>query len=96
MISVFGSKVGPDEIANVVASMESQWMGFGGNVGKFEDKFSAKYRVPNFAMVDSGSNAFYGDKAAGSTGAFRGDSPIIHLGILRPGSDHGRAYARAL
>jgi aminotransferase len=37
--------------------MQSQWMGFGGNVTKFEEKFSAKYHVPNFAMVDSGSNA---------------------------------------
>lgn len=59
MITVFGSKVGPREIANVVACMESQWMGFGGNVPKFEEKFSAKYRVPNFAMVDSGSNALF-------------------------------------
>jgi dTDP-4-amino-4,6-dideoxygalactose transaminase len=59
MISVFGSKVGPDEIANVVTCMQSQWMGFGGNVTKFEEKFSAKYRVPNFAMVDSGSNALF-------------------------------------
>ena len=59
MITVFGSKVGPDEIANVVSCMQSQWMGFGGNVTKFEEKFSAKYRVPNFAMVDSGSNALF-------------------------------------
>ena len=59
MISVFGSKVGADEIANVTACMQSQWMGFGGNVTKFEEKFSAKYSVPNFAMVDSGSNALF-------------------------------------
>lgn len=59
MISVFGSRVGPREIANVVACMESQWMGFGGNVTKFEEAFSAKYCVPNFAMVDSGSNALF-------------------------------------
>jgi aminotransferase len=59
MITVFGSKVGEAEIANVVSCMESQWMGFGGNVTKFEEKFAAKYHVPNFAMVDSGSNALF-------------------------------------
>ncbi len=59
MITVFGSKVGSDEIANVTSCMQGQWMGFGGNVSKFEEKFSAKYRVPNFAMVDSGSNALF-------------------------------------
>ncbi len=59
MISVFGSKVGDDEVANVVSCMRSQWMGFGANVANFEEKFSKKYRVPNFAMVDSGSNALF-------------------------------------
>jgi len=59
MISVFGSKVGQDEIANVVACMESQWMGYGSNVKQFEDRFSSKFNVSNFAMVDSGSNALF-------------------------------------
>lgn len=59
MISVFGSLVAEEEIANVVACMKSQWMGFGGNVAKFEQSFSAKFNVPNFAMVDSGSNALF-------------------------------------
>jgi aminotransferase len=59
MISVFGSKVGKEEIANVTACMESQWMGFGKKVKEFEDKFSSHFSVPHFAMVDSGSNALY-------------------------------------
>jgi aminotransferase len=59
MISVFGSLVGTEEIKSVAACMESQWMGFGTNVVKFEQHFSAKFKVPHFAMVDSGSNALY-------------------------------------
>jgi len=59
MINVFGSYVGGEEIAAVTACMQGQWMGFGANVAEFEKKFSAKFHVPNFAMVDSGSNALY-------------------------------------
>lgn len=59
MISVFGSLVGDAEIANATSCMKSQWMGFGGNVTKFEEAFSKKYSIPNFAMVDSGSNALF-------------------------------------
>jgi len=59
MISVFGSFVGDEEIANVVACMKSQWMGFGKQVERFEEKYQAKYRLPSFAMVDSGSNALF-------------------------------------
>jgi dTDP-4-amino-4,6-dideoxygalactose transaminase len=59
MISVFGSKVGKEEIANVSAVLESQWMGFGKKVSEFEEKFAARLGLENFAMVDSGSNALY-------------------------------------
>lgn len=59
MISVFGSLVGDEEIANVTACMRSQWMGFGKNVEVFEKKYMEKYRLSSFAMVDSGSNALY-------------------------------------
>lgn len=59
MISVFGSKVGKEEIANVSAVLESQWMGFGKKVTEFEEKFSKRLGLENFAMVDSGSNALY-------------------------------------
>lgn len=59
MITVFGSKVGSKEIDNVVSCMEQQWMGFGKIVDQFEKSFSDKFDVPNFVMVDSGSNALF-------------------------------------
>jgi dTDP-4-amino-4,6-dideoxygalactose transaminase len=59
MISVFGSMVGDEEIANVVSCMRSQWMGYGKLVEEFEIKYKEKYSLKNFAMVDSGSNALY-------------------------------------
>lgn len=59
MISVFGSKVGKEEIENVTSIMNQQWMGFGKNVDKFEDEFSKKFNLLNFIMVDSGSNALF-------------------------------------
>jgi dTDP-4-amino-4,6-dideoxygalactose transaminase len=59
MISVFGSKIGQEEIKNVVSVMEQQWLGFGKMVDKFEDAFKMKYGVSEFAMVDSGSNALF-------------------------------------
>lgn len=59
MISVFGSLVSDEEIANVVTCMKSQWMGFGKHVDMFEQNYKAKYRLPSFAMVDSGSNALF-------------------------------------
>ena len=59
MISVFGSKVGEEEISNVTEVMKSQWMGFGKKVTEFENKFSTRLGLQNFAMVDSGSNALF-------------------------------------
>ena len=59
MISVFGSQVGPEEINAVKAVMQMQWMGFGKKVDEFEAAYSLKYNIPNFALVDSGSNALY-------------------------------------
>ncbi len=59
MISVFGSHVGSEEIDSVKKVMEMQWMGFGKKVDEFEAAYSAKYNIPNFALVDSGSNALY-------------------------------------
>ena len=59
MISVFGSQVGSEEIAAVKAIMESQWMGFGKEVDKFEKAYKQKFGIENFALVDSGSNALY-------------------------------------
>lgn len=59
MISVFGSLVDDEEIKRVAACMKSQWMGFGKQVDEFEKKYQKKYKLRNFAMVDSGSNALY-------------------------------------
>lgn len=59
MITVFGSLVGDQEINNVSLCMKSQWMGFGKSVELFEKKYSEKYNLNNFAMVDSGSNALF-------------------------------------
>ena len=59
MISVFGSKVGKEEIENVNECMRTQWMGFGKIVNKFEQEFSKKFQLNNFLMVDSGSNALF-------------------------------------
>ncbi len=59
MITVFGSKIGQEEIQNVVSCMEQQWIGLGKIVDQFEDAFKKKFDIPNFLMVDSGSNALY-------------------------------------
>ena len=59
MISVFGSKVGAEEIAQVSESLNKQWMGMGPKVKAFEEKFSERSGLENFVMVDSGSNALY-------------------------------------
>ena len=59
MITVFGSFVGEEEIENVSKCMRNQWMGFGKNVEIFEKKYIEKYKLPAFAMVDSGSNALF-------------------------------------
>lgn len=59
MISVFGSSIGTDEIANVTSCMQRQWVGFGADVDAFEEKFMEKFGLKSFAMVDSGSNALY-------------------------------------
>lgn len=59
MISVFGSSVGQEELAEVAECLESQWMGAGPKVETFEKRFAARLGLPNFAMVDSGSNALY-------------------------------------
>ena len=39
--------------------MKKQWLGFGKDVDLFEKNFMQKFDVPNFIMVDSGSNALF-------------------------------------
>ena len=45
MISVFGSKIGKEEIQNVISCMKDQWLGFGKEVEKFEIEFSQKLNL---------------------------------------------------
>lgn len=59
MISVFGSAVGEEEIAAVASCLRSQWMGAGPKVEEFESRFAQRLALPNFTMVNSGSNALY-------------------------------------
>ena len=59
MITVFGSKTGPEEIAGVTDSLQKQWLGMGPKVKQFEDDFKKRANLDNFLMVDSGSNALY-------------------------------------
>jgi dTDP-4-amino-4,6-dideoxygalactose transaminase len=59
MINVFGSLVGKEEIEEVTNTLKSQWLGLGKKVEEFENQFSNKFNIANFAMVDSGSNALF-------------------------------------
>lgn len=59
MISVFGSKVGKEELGQVAESINNQWLGMGPKVKEFEHKFAKRLGLNKFLMVDSGSNALY-------------------------------------
>lgn len=59
IISVFGSSVGEEEIDEIRSSIESQWMGIGPKVQRFERLFAERLGTPDFTLVDSGSNALY-------------------------------------
>ena len=59
MINVFGSNVGPEEIAEVSESISKQWMGMGPKTKEFERRMAEKLGVHRFVLVDSGSNALY-------------------------------------
>lgn len=57
MITVFGSKVGQEELEEIRTSLEQQWMGIGPKVRKFEHEFAKRLGLAEFAMLDSGSNS---------------------------------------
>lgn len=57
MISVFGSKVGKEEIKEISESINNQWMGIGPKVKQFEEEFARRLNLPGLTMLDSGSNA---------------------------------------
>lgn len=59
MISVFGSKVGNEELEEIKTSIQSQWMGIGPKTKKFEEEFALRLKLPFFAMLNSGSNGLY-------------------------------------
>jgi dTDP-4-amino-4,6-dideoxygalactose transaminase len=59
IISVFGSNVGAEEIAEVSDSINAQWLGMGPKLKAFEQEFKQRTGLPDFLMVDSGSNALY-------------------------------------
>jgi aminotransferase len=57
MISVFGSKVGIEELEEIRSSLEKQWMGIGPKTKQFEEAFAKRLNLPSFTLLDSGSNA---------------------------------------
>jgi len=59
MISVFGSKVGQEELAEVADSMGKQWLGTGPKIAAFEKEFTQRLRLQNTMVVSSGSNALH-------------------------------------
>ncbi|HEX2859836.1 MAG TPA: DegT/DnrJ/EryC1/StrS family aminotransferase [Alphaproteobacteria bacterium] len=59
MISVFGSKVGAEEIAQISESITNQWLGMGPKLKAFEEEFKQHGKLDDFIMVDNGSNALY-------------------------------------
>jgi len=59
MITVFGSRVGQDELEEVRTSLERQWIGMGPKTQLFEEQFAARLGLKNFLLVNSGSNALY-------------------------------------
>jgi dTDP-4-amino-4,6-dideoxygalactose transaminase len=59
IISVFGSNVGAEEIAQVSESINAQWLGMGPKLKAFEEEFKQRTGLPDFLMVDNGSNALY-------------------------------------
>jgi dTDP-4-amino-4,6-dideoxygalactose transaminase len=59
MISVFGSKVGIEEIEEIKTSIENQWIGIGPKTKKFEEDLAERLGVKEFVLLDSGSNSLY-------------------------------------
>ncbi len=59
MISVFGSKVGQEELEEIRTSLQAQWMGIGPKTKAFEKRFAEHLGVSEFALLDSGSNSLY-------------------------------------
>lgn len=56
MISVFGSKVGVEELEEIRTSLQNQWLGIGKKCAQFEEELASRLGLSNFVMVNSGSN----------------------------------------
>ena len=72
MISVFGSDLGDEEIHEVCAAIQDQWIGMGPRTKRFESLLAERLAVSDVALVDSGSNALL---------------LAMHLMDLAPGSE---------
>ena len=59
MISVFGSRVGREELAHVQDCFDRQWLGTGPKNREFEERFAAYRGLPGLTLVNSGSNGLY-------------------------------------
>lgn len=59
MISVFGSKVGKEELEEIRTSIENQWIGIGPKTKLFEEELSKRLGLHNFVLLDSGSNSIH-------------------------------------
>jgi aminotransferase len=59
MISVFGSSVGQEELAELQDCLARQWLGSGPKTQAFETAFGQRLGLPNVVAVNSGSNALF-------------------------------------
>jgi aminotransferase len=59
MISVFGSNVGQEELAEIQDCLQRQWLGTGPKTQLFEAEFSRRLGLSNLVAVNSGSNALF-------------------------------------
>ena len=59
MISVLGSHVGREELAEITDCLQRQWLGSGPKTAAFEAEFCRRQGLSNLVVVNSGSNALY-------------------------------------
>lgn len=59
MINVFGSLMGPEELAEIRTSLEAQWIGIGPKTAAFEKNFAERLGLPGLVLLDSGSNSLH-------------------------------------
>jgi aminotransferase len=59
LVSVFGSRVGAEELAEVADCCERQWLGSGPKGRQLERELAERLEVPDLVLVNSGSNALH-------------------------------------